>query len=659
MAEFWRGLHKLAGTCLMMSSSGHPQTDGQSEIYNRTLETMLRCFCGDHQSEWPKLLPSLEFACILSTHSGLKATPHAVLYGFEARTFPSLLVAGRTATAAKDFHLCRQALLEEVKERLERANEEAKRKANQKRREATFVPGDWVLVHQKFFESERLPSKWKAKLSHIWYGPFEIDKKNVNGAICTAAVRNKPNVISFLMRRVPRNSEPFWPVFSAPFEAALFGHAEILNLFLDRGIPGQDSWSNPLTDDVLFGVAAGGLETIVQMLLDRGVDPSLDSIGRNYLGICLVRTAGRGQEEMVKWLVEEMGVDTSGIVAGTSALGACLQYGTEGWGETAEFLVQNGANLETNFSLHSIIRRYSGKKLRWILREVLKIGRLNLDQTGDDGITLLHSAVQTSNIDLVEMLLEGGANPKVCSNMRWGYSRWFEKSNVFCFAADTRMMDVLVKREADVNLVYEGNLALPRMSTNEGGDEDAKALFWLMFWVISRSSDATAAFMVDKLIARGIDSNKHLHHAARENNQTVVERLIAGGARPDLEDDKGMTALHHIMYKRSKYEDGKVEGVALLLNLGAQPDALDDRGQSPLYLAKVHQHTEIEEVLLRARGASDQPCLEEQFIAAHGGDKGCLKGREALYSKERGEIIRFATDYCGGYSRQTVWFRGF
>uniref|UniRef100_A0A0G4IFR2 Integrase catalytic domain-containing protein n=1 Tax=Chromera velia CCMP2878 TaxID=1169474 RepID=A0A0G4IFR2_9ALVE len=28
MAEFWRGLHKLAGTRLMMSSSGHPQTDG-------------------------------------------------------------------------------------------------------------------------------------------------------------------------------------------------------------------------------------------------------------------------------------------------------------------------------------------------------------------------------------------------------------------------------------------------------------------------------------------------------------------------------------------------------------------------------------------------------------------------------------------------------
>jgi len=210
MAEFWRGLHKLAGTRLMMSSSGHPQTDGQSEIYNRTLETMLRCFCGDHQSEWPKLLPSLEFACISSTHSGLKATPHAVLYGFEARTFPSLLVAGRTATAAEDFHLRRQALLEEVKERLERANEEAKRKADQKRREATFVPGDWVLVHRKFFESERLPSERKAKLSHIWYGPFEIDKKVgevSNELMFPAGVRKYPVVHVSYMKAYPVSPE--------------------------------------------------------------------------------------------------------------------------------------------------------------------------------------------------------------------------------------------------------------------------------------------------------------------------------------------------------------------------------------------------------------------------------------------------------------------
>uniref|UniRef100_A0A0G4FGD5 Integrase zinc-binding domain-containing protein n=1 Tax=Chromera velia CCMP2878 TaxID=1169474 RepID=A0A0G4FGD5_9ALVE len=55
---------------------------------------------------------------------------------------PRVHFQGRTATAVEDFHLRRQALLEEVKEQLERANEEAKRKADQKKRETTFLPGD-------------------------------------------------------------------------------------------------------------------------------------------------------------------------------------------------------------------------------------------------------------------------------------------------------------------------------------------------------------------------------------------------------------------------------------------------------------------------------------------------------------------------------------
>ncbi|WVZ02924.1 hypothetical protein V8G54_023730 [Vigna mungo] len=48
ISKFWQQLFKLQGTTLSMSSAYHPQTDGQSEILNKTLEMYLRCYCFDN-----------------------------------------------------------------------------------------------------------------------------------------------------------------------------------------------------------------------------------------------------------------------------------------------------------------------------------------------------------------------------------------------------------------------------------------------------------------------------------------------------------------------------------------------------------------------------------------------------------------------------------
>ena len=64
----------------------HPQTDGQIERMNQTLEQYFRLFAKNNKYKWVELLPTAQMAINKSYNENLKQFPHEALYGTILKT---------------------------------------------------------------------------------------------------------------------------------------------------------------------------------------------------------------------------------------------------------------------------------------------------------------------------------------------------------------------------------------------------------------------------------------------------------------------------------------------------------------------------------------------------------------------------------------------
>lgn len=82
LSYFWKTLWSKLGTRILLSTTCHPQTDGQTEVVNRTLSALLRYLVNKNFRLWEECLPHVEFAYNHSVHSATKFSPFEIVYGF-------------------------------------------------------------------------------------------------------------------------------------------------------------------------------------------------------------------------------------------------------------------------------------------------------------------------------------------------------------------------------------------------------------------------------------------------------------------------------------------------------------------------------------------------------------------------------------------------
>jgi transposase InsO family protein len=146
-SNFWRALSHLTGTRLDMSTARHPQTDGQSERMNRTLEEMLRAYATLNPN-WDELLPALEFAYNDSIQASSKHTPFFLNYGFHPHSPLGLLSQAQAVAcpASRDFIARISFAGAHAKRLLAQAQERQAAAYNRRRRDLSFKVGDKVLL---------------------------------------------------------------------------------------------------------------------------------------------------------------------------------------------------------------------------------------------------------------------------------------------------------------------------------------------------------------------------------------------------------------------------------------------------------------------------------------------------------------------------------
>ncbi len=174
-SAFWSEVCYQMKVKRRLSTAFHPQTDGQTERQNQTLEHYLRTYCSENQDDWATLLPVAEYVYQNAENKTLGCNPFYAMMGYN----PEFELSTEDGTPRGEVPAAKErikeifALREKLEERWRSVVEWSARSYNKKHQAQSFNEGDLVMLSAKNLK-QRKPSK---KLSNKAIGPFIIRKR--------------------------------------------------------------------------------------------------------------------------------------------------------------------------------------------------------------------------------------------------------------------------------------------------------------------------------------------------------------------------------------------------------------------------------------------------------------------------------------------------
>jgi len=158
-SRFWTRVCSHMSIDHRLSTAFHPQTDGQTERQNQTMEQYLLAFSNYEQDNWAELLPLVEFAYNNSVHASTRMTAFWAMYHrnpemqFKAPKASHLKSEDQADATFEGMAEMHRTLREKILEAQQRQTKYAGGK------EITFNVGDTVWLSSKHFSTTRPSGK--------------------------------------------------------------------------------------------------------------------------------------------------------------------------------------------------------------------------------------------------------------------------------------------------------------------------------------------------------------------------------------------------------------------------------------------------------------------------------------------------------------------